>query len=58
MDRLSVFGVPTFISGDDAVFVRPMNRPAGDAPLATSAIGRGLDPLERWPESQFVESRQ
>ncbi|MGH9299153.1 MAG: DsbA family protein, partial [Acidimicrobiales bacterium] len=33
-----VFGVPTFISGDQAVFVRLMNRPDGDAELALRTI--------------------
>lgn len=50
VERLSVFGVPTFISGDDAVFVRLMNRPAGDAALAVSTIERVLDLFEGWPE--------
>jgi predicted DsbA family dithiol-disulfide isomerase len=50
VERLSVFGVPTFISENDAVFVRLMNRPAGDAALATSTIERVLDLVEGWPE--------
>jgi DSBA-like thioredoxin domain len=50
VERLSVFGVPTFISETDAVFVRLMNRPAGDAALATSTIERVLDLVEGWPE--------
>ncbi len=33
-----VFGVPTFIVGDAAVFVRVMTRPAGDPELARSTI--------------------
>jgi DSBA-like thioredoxin domain len=33
-----VFGVPTFVAGDAAVFVRVMTRPAGDAELARSTI--------------------
>jgi hypothetical protein len=49
-DRLSVFGVPTFITGDDAVFVRLMHRPAGDAAVATSTIDRVLDLMEGWPD--------
>ena len=49
-ERLAVFGVPTFISGDDAVFVRLMDRPAGDHALAISTVNRVLDLLEGWPE--------
>jgi len=33
-----MFGVPTFIVGDQAVFVRLMTRPKGDAELARSTI--------------------
>jgi hypothetical protein len=42
--------VPTFISGDHSVFVRLMNRPAGDGALATSTIERVLDLMAGWPE--------
>jgi len=48
--QFNVFGVPTFISGGDAVFVRLMDRPAGDTALATSTIERVLDLLDGWPE--------
>lgn len=44
-----VWGVPTFIVDDRAVFVRLMNRPQGDGALATQSIERVLDLLE-WPE--------
>jgi hypothetical protein len=50
VERLAVFGVPTFVSTDDAVFVRLMNRPAGDHKLAISTVDRVLDLLEGWPE--------
>jgi hypothetical protein len=50
VQRHKVFGVPTFMSEDDAVFVRLMNRPLGDAALASSTIERVLDLLEGWPE--------
>jgi hypothetical protein len=50
VERLSVFGVPTFITGDDAVFVRLMDRPAGDGALAISTIDRVLDLSQGWPE--------
>ncbi len=49
-ERLSVFGVPTFVHGDRAVFVRLMDRPNGDAARATSTISRLLDLLAGWPE--------
>jgi 2-hydroxychromene-2-carboxylate isomerase len=45
-----VWGVPTFISGDHAVFVRFMNRPQGDAELGRSTIERTVDLLDGWPE--------
>jgi 2-hydroxychromene-2-carboxylate isomerase len=44
-----VWGVPTFVDGDQAVFVRLMNRPHGDAGLATATIERVID-LLAWPE--------
>ncbi|HUJ63941.1 MAG TPA: DsbA family protein [Acidimicrobiales bacterium] len=50
VNTYAVFGVPTFISGDEAVFVRLMNRPAGDGALATSTIDRVLDLGEGWLE--------
>lgn len=48
-----VFGVPTFYtpdSPDRAIFVRLMNRPQGDAALATSTIERVLDLVDGFPE--------
>jgi hypothetical protein len=45
-----VFGVPTFIADGRAVFVRLMNRPAGDGELARTTIERTVDLLESWPE--------
>jgi hypothetical protein len=50
VDRLSVFGVPTFVAGERAVFVRLMDRPGEDATLAISTVDRVLDLLEGWPE--------
>lgn len=44
-----VWGVPTFIVGDQASFVRLMDRPAGDAAHAQRSIERVLD-LLTWPE--------
>jgi hypothetical protein len=46
----SVFGVPTFISGTEAVFVRLLTRPAGDAKLARDTIDRVLDLVIGHPE--------
>lgn len=45
-----VFGVPTFIAGDRAVFVRIMSRPQGDAALATSTIERLVDLVTGWSD--------
>lgn len=45
-----VWGVPTFIHGDQAAFVRLMDRPRGDVELATRSIERILDLLGGWPE--------
>jgi hypothetical protein len=44
----TVWGVPTFILGDQAAFVRYMDRPQGDADRATRTIERTLDLLEGW----------
>lgn len=45
-----VWGVPTYIVGDRAVFVRLMKTPDGDGELAKSTIERVLDMLTGWPE--------
>ena len=50
VDTHHMFGVPTFISGDRAVFVRLMNRPGDDSALASSTIDRVLDLVDGWPE--------
>ena len=44
-----VFGVPTFIVGDAAVFVRLMHRPEGDAKEAIASIERVVD-LTEWSD--------
>jgi hypothetical protein len=44
-----VWGVPTFVVDDEAVFVRLMDRPEGDAKLARRTVERVLD-LMAWPE--------
>jgi hypothetical protein len=48
----TVWGVPTFIAGEEAVFVRLMDRaPAGSDPAASiRAIERVVDLLTGWPE--------
>jgi len=45
-----VFGVPTFITNDQAVFIRVMHRPEGDAAVATRTIERVVDLVAGWPE--------
>ena len=45
-----VFGVPTFIAGDQAVFVRVMHRPGDDAEGARTTIERILELLTTWPD--------
>ncbi|MGH9246691.1 MAG: DsbA family oxidoreductase [Acidimicrobiales bacterium] len=46
----TVWGVPTFVAGDRAVFVRLMDRPHGDGDRATRSIERILDLLADWPD--------
>jgi hypothetical protein len=48
--RLDVFGVPTFIDGDQAVFVRLMKRPGGDGAVARDTIDRVLGLIRDHPE--------
>jgi hypothetical protein len=45
-----VFGVPTFIAGDAAAFVRIMTRPEGDSSLARLTIEHVLELLVIHPE--------
>ena len=45
-----VWGVPTFIAGDRAAFVRLMEVPNGDEALARSTIERIVDMLKGWPD--------
>lgn len=45
-----VFGVPTFVMGDAAVFIRIMTRPAGDGALARSTIDHVLELIAGHPE--------
>ncbi len=58
VDRFEVFGVPTFIVDDEAVFVRLMTRPAGDRDLATATIERVVDLVGGHPElNEFKHTR-
>ena len=50
VEQRQVFGVPTFVVDDRAVFVRLMNRPNGDAALARRTIERIVDTISGWPE--------
>lgn len=45
-----VWGVPTFVQGDQAVFVRLMDRPGGDASHAIRTVERVLDLLAGFPQ--------
>jgi hypothetical protein len=45
----AVWGVPTFLVGDQAAFIRFMHRPEGDVEVATSTIDRVVDLLS-WPD--------
>ena len=53
----SVWGEPTFIVGDNAVFVRLMDRPRGDAALAIATIDRVLDNIEWSILNEFKHTR-
>ncbi len=46
----AVFGVPTFVLGDQAVFVRLMSRPNGDAQASQTVVERILDLVSAHPE--------
>ena len=45
-----VWGVPTFVAGDRAAFVRLMETPDGDAAVARRTVERIVDMLQGWPE--------
>jgi hypothetical protein len=49
-EQSEVWGVPTFVLGDAAVFVRLMDRPKGDGAHAHRSIQRVLDLLTDAPE--------
>jgi hypothetical protein len=46
----NVFGVPTFILGEQAAFVRILTRPSGDAALAARTIERITDLTAGWSD--------
>jgi 2-hydroxychromene-2-carboxylate isomerase len=48
--KWEVFGVPTFVVGDRAVFVRLMSRPQGDAALARRTIEGVLELFDAQPD--------
>jgi len=55
---LDVFGVPTFIVGDHAVFVRLMSRPGGDGALARRTIDGVVTQIVDRPEiNEFKHTR-
>ena len=45
----AMFGVPTFVAGDRAVFVRLMNRPEGNSEKATQTIDGVMRVFEEMP---------
>jgi hypothetical protein len=58
VSQLEVFGVPTFIVADAAVFVRLMTRPEGDGDLARDTIDRVLGLVSDHPElNEFKHTR-
>ena len=44
-----VFGVPTFIVGEHAVFIRLVDRAGGDRAIAGATIERVLETITSWP---------
>jgi hypothetical protein len=58
VSRLDVFGVPTFIVEDQAVFVRLMARPEGDAVKARDTVERVLGLITEHPDlNEFKHTR-
>ena len=58
VQRWEVFGVPTFIADDRAVFVRLMTRPEGDGKLAEKTVERVMDIFDGLPGAQRVQVHQ
>lgn len=50
VEQRQAFGVPTFVKDGQAVFVRLMHRPRGDAELAVRTVERVVDLVSGWPE--------
>ena len=50
VEQHQVWGVPIFIAGDQAVFVRLMKGPFGDAAVARQTVERILDLISGWPD--------
>jgi len=48
-DNLGVWGVPTFIQGDQAVFVRLLDRPGDDPAASVRSIERIVDLITTFP---------
>ncbi|MFP4511616.1 MAG: DsbA family protein [Acidimicrobiales bacterium] len=46
----NVWGVPTFLIGDEAVFVRLMEAPDGEAATAVRTVERVLETVSGWPQ--------
>jgi hypothetical protein len=46
----NLFGVPTVIADGQAVFIRVMHRPLGDAQVARTTVDRCLDLARGWPD--------
>lgn len=58
VNDLRVFGVPTFMVGDRAVFVRLMTRPRGDSKTAIRTVDRVLGLITDHPElNEFKYTR-
>ena len=45
-----VWGVPTFVVGSEATFVRLMRTPDGDGELARRSVERIIDLAQGWPD--------
>lgn len=58
VDQFGVFGVPTFIVADKAVFVRLLDRPGDEASRSRATIERVVNLLTDWPElNEFKHTR-
>lgn len=49
IEKHRVFGVPTVIAGDQAVFIRLVDRPGTNAPEARRTVERCVDLVTGWP---------